>query len=104
MRPLLILATILIAGFAVPAHAQMPCMDRQKLVTNLGAKYSETKQGWGIGSNQYLYEVFSSPNGTWTFIVTAPGGPTCLVMSGQNWDGSREPNQPKNAAQTLDPM
>jgi hypothetical protein len=79
-------------------------MDHQKLVADLGKKYNETKQGWGLGANDYLYEVFSSPGGTWTFIVTVPGGPTCLMMSGQHWDSSKEPAQAKNAARTSAPM
>ena len=32
-----------------------------------------------------LLEVLTSPAGSWTIIVTVPGGPTCLVSSGEGW-------------------
>ena len=86
------------------AQAQMQCTDHKKVVTRLTEKYQETKQGWGIGANEFLYEVFSSPSGSWTFIVTSPGGPTCVIMSGQNWDGGKHPELAKSASKLSPPM
>ena len=34
-----------------------------------------------------MLEVFASAEtGTWTITLTMPGGPTCLVASGEAWE------------------
>jgi hypothetical protein len=76
----------------------------QKYVTWLGATYHETKQGWGIGGNQFLYEVISSPSGSWTFIVTSLGGRWRLIMAGQNWDGEKHPEIENSMSNISSPM
>lgn len=73
-------------------------------VTRLGATYHETKQGWGIGGNQFLYEVISSPSGSWTFIVTSLGGRRRLIMAGQNWDGKKHPEIKNSMSNISSPM
>ena len=41
----------------------------------------------GIGANNAIVEVFASDQtGSWTITVTAPGGLTCLVASGQAFE------------------
>jgi hypothetical protein len=27
-----------------------------------------------------------SPGGTWTIMMTVPGGPTCIVATGKQWE------------------
>lgn len=74
------------AGMA-QAQAARNCGERAAVVKRLADGYGETRQSIGIGANNAVVEVFaSSESGTWTITVTAPGGLTCLVASGQAFE------------------
>lgn len=70
-----------------PAAGQMPpqCDTRDAVLDRLKTKYGEEPVSLGVTSTGSLLEVLASPEGTWTIIVTIPGGPTCLVSSGDGW-------------------
>ena len=41
----------------------------------------------GLASSGGVVEVVASEDGTsWSIIVTLPGGVTCLVASGEDWE------------------
>lgn len=61
------------------------CNARQVILDTLASKYQERPVNMGITSNGGLLEVLASPSGSWTIIVTIPGGPTCMVSSGEGW-------------------
>jgi hypothetical protein len=68
------------------AAAQSPqCGAREAVLDRLSAKYEEQPVSLGITATGSLLEVLASPGGSWTIIVTLPGGPTCLVSSGEGW-------------------
>lgn len=85
LKKTLPLACLTALTFASGAFAQSRhCADRDRIVERLAAGYGETRQTVGIGSDNTLVEVFASlETGTWTIVVTTPGGPSCLVASGQ---------------------
>lgn len=63
------------------------CGERATVVQRLADGYGETRQSIGIGANNAVVEVFASQDsGSWTITVTAPGGLTCLVASGQAFE------------------
>lgn len=65
------------------AHAQSNCAPREVVVERLATGYGETRQSIGLAANNAVLEVFASlETGTWTILVTMPGGPTCMVASG----------------------
>jgi len=69
------------------AQAARNCGERAAVVQRLADGYGETRQSIGIGANNAVVEVFASAeSGTWTITVTAPGGLTCLVASGQAFE------------------
>ncbi|GAB4360295.1 MAG: hypothetical protein Kow00114_13860 [Kiloniellaceae bacterium] len=75
---------------AQPAAAQAAspspqCGAREAVLDRLSAKYDEHPVSIGVTATGSLLEVLASPEGTWTIIVTVPGGPTCLVSSGEGW-------------------
>lgn len=72
------------ALMATTATAQSGnCADNARVVERLASGYGETRQSIGIGSDNTVVEVFASlDTGTWTIVVTQPGGPSCLVASG----------------------
>lgn len=81
-----VLGVALIAFQPVPAGAQVACGDRAKMITHLGATFSEHPIAMGLTSSGAVIEVLTSPSGTWTFLVTDPSGLTCMVASGESWE------------------
>lgn len=81
---------LVLAGMALaaPLHAQARnCAERDAVVALLGDRYGESRQSIGLGANNTMVEIYASlETGTWTITVTQPGGPTCLVASGQAFE------------------
>lgn len=86
---------------ASPLGAQSRnCATHAAVVERLAAGYGEMRQSIGIGADNTVVEVFASlETGTWTITITQPGGPTCLVASGQAFQVLAEalPNTDKGA-------
>ena len=73
-------------GSAGPAAAQGLCMPREQIVEMLDARYSEAPVALGLASGGRLVEVFSTEDGsTWTLLLTAPDGTSCMMAEGQGW-------------------
>lgn len=80
----------LIAFNAVPteARSQVICGDRSEIVKRLQSGYEEKPVSLGIASNGSMVEVFASENGTFSILTTRPGGNSCLVAAGDNWQNA----------------
>ena len=82
-----IFCAAVIALHAVPIGAQAVCGDRGKLMTHLDKTYAEQPVAMGLTSTGAVFELFTSPAGSWTILVTYPTGPTtCMVANGENWE------------------
>lgn len=79
--------TLALALCAPAAQAQTAnCASHDQVVARLADGYGESRQSMGLAANNTVVEVFASAEtGTWTITVTRPGGPTCLVASGEGW-------------------
>lgn len=81
-------AAVVLAG---PAAGQVVCGDRNKVSEKLTDDHREVTQGQGLTHDGRLVELFASPDGTWTIVITMPSqGPdaelkTCLVAHGESW-------------------
>ncbi len=85
---LFLLAGGLVAALT-PAAAQQPrmCDARDQVVEHLAERYGETLQSMGLHSGNGLLEVYASEEtGTWTILVTSPGGTSCVVAAGEMWE------------------
>ncbi len=85
-----VLLTLAIAVMAPAAHAQdtRNCAPRDRVIERLASSYGETRRSMGLGANNAVVEVFASDtSGSWTITVTLPNGITCLVASGQAYEG-----------------
>ena len=71
---------------AFPTFAQITCGKHSDLINGLKVRYSEQPVGMGLTAESHLVEVYSSENGTWTILVTRPGGISCLVAARENWE------------------
>ena len=78
---------------ATMAAAQM-CTDREVFVEQLDANYSEQSERIGLMPNGNILEVFSSPSGSFTIIVSDPQGRSCMIASGEGCN--RIVNGPSN--------
>lgn len=92
MRNLIFSACLL----ASPALAQGNCADHATVVERLADQWGESRQSMGLAANGSILEVFASDEtGTWTITVTMPGGPTCLVASGEAWQATHDALPPQ---------
>lgn len=67
------------------------CAPHDIVVERLASGYGESRQSIGIAADNSVVEIFASlETGTWTITVTRPGGPTCLVASGENFQALSE--------------
>jgi hypothetical protein len=91
MRNLAGLACALVIGtlsssIAIPAQAQDQCGPRDKVVKVLNAKYQESQRALGLINEKAMMEVYISPAGTWTMVVTNEAGIACVLAAGEAWD------------------
>lgn len=80
-------AAALLFASAAPARSQMVCGERVDIVKALEDGHSEQRTAAGISGNGGLVELFTASTGTWTLLLTMPGGPTCLMGAGEEWEG-----------------
>lgn len=97
---LMAVATALLLASAQPTQAQMVCGKRTDIVKALKDGHSEQRTAAGISGNGGLVELFTAGTGTWTLLMTVPGGPTCLLGSGEEWEGFDPKKLPGNQRST----
>ncbi|MCH7936853.1 MAG: hypothetical protein IH994_07160 [Proteobacteria bacterium] len=67
------------------AAAAMLCGSRNDVAEDLAKNHGELPVSWGLIGNSHLIEVFVSPTGGFTIIVTRPDGLACVMAAGENW-------------------
>ena len=81
-----VLISVAIVLVSSAASAEVPCGQRDTIVDWLAGKYKEAPVASGISSKGALIEVLSTEKGdTWTILLTAPNGTSCVVDTGQAW-------------------
>lgn len=77
----------LIAGTAAVAAAQpLRCGQRGDVLQLLTERFQERQHGYGLAGSQAVVELFLSPEGTWTILMTGPNRLTCIVAAGHGWE------------------
>lgn len=89
------LVALALMAWSFPGVAQAPvvCAERQAIAEKLDAEYAETPVAAGLTADGLMIEVFASAAGTFTILVTRPGGPSCVVAAGEGWE-SRAADRP----------
>lgn len=73
-------------GFsAAPAFAQMVCGQHADIEKRLEQGYQEKRTAIGLAANGALVQLYTSANGTFTIVLTRPGGLSCLMAVGSDW-------------------
>ncbi len=67
---------------AFAAGAQ--CAEHTQLVGLLAKKYSEDPIVMGSVNDERYMQLFVSPTGSWTILVTQTDGLACILAAGQN--------------------
>lgn len=83
-----IAAALIGLSIATAATAQgQNCGNHDLAVERLTEKYGESRQSIGIGTKGRVVETCANlESGTWTVLITAPNGITCIVASGQAFE------------------
>lgn len=88
---ILLVLTLMMGATTLDAQGRN-CGDPGVIGTLLADRWGESVQMRGLAENGSLVEVWgNAATGTWTITVTAPGGPACLVASGQAFDPVADP-------------
>jgi hypothetical protein len=77
----------LAAGPGQPSENGVPpCGPRAQIVQAMKQIFDERPQARGLISSNELFEIFVSPQGTWTMLVTNPHGISCIAAAGESWE------------------
>jgi len=77
-------ATFALAGSAVAATPV--CSARNDILAKLANSYHEQPASVALTSDGRLLEVLKSDDAkTWSILLTAPNGVSCLVAAGESW-------------------
>jgi hypothetical protein len=75
-----------LAVLAVNAEPPAGCGPRDEVLSQLAERYREAPVAIGLASNGGLIELLTADTGTtWTLIITAPNGSSCVLAEGEDW-------------------
>lgn len=75
-------------GFLMPdpAVAQMLCGPHAEIAGVLEKDYQERKIAHGLSASGAFVELFVADRRSWTIVFTIPGGPSCVLSGGEDWE------------------
>jgi hypothetical protein len=89
-RVFAVAGTVVISSLLTAAAARASdvpaCGPRAQLVQAMKQMFDERPRATGLISTNELFELFVSPAGTWTILVTNPHGVSCIAAAGDNWE------------------
>jgi hypothetical protein len=65
--------------------AAMQCANHDSIAKALTTKFKEARRAMGLVNSTGVMELFMSPQGTWTVVVTDTKGIACIAASGEEW-------------------
>ncbi len=87
----LLLSLALFAGSSSIVAAQMWCVERVDMLDRLASEYGEELIEVKMIEDHGLLEVLKSPTmGTWTLLLTKPGGISCVLATGKGLVANEE--------------
>lgn len=78
-------AVVSLCSFTGPAAAAMQCGRHDAVAQALASKYQETRRIMGVVNARMVMEIFMSPKGTWTVLITNTSGTACITAAGEDW-------------------
>ena len=80
-----VLAAVSLFSIGGVASAAMPCGNHDVVAKSLTTKFQEARRVMGVVNAKAVMEIFMSPQGTWTVLVTDTNGTACIIATGQDW-------------------
>jgi hypothetical protein len=81
-----LLAGALCAATTGASALEVRCAKHSMMLNLLTKKYSEKQVATGTVNEDRLMQLFVSPKGSWTLLMTKTDGEACIVAAGQNWE------------------
>jgi hypothetical protein len=79
-------AALTLSAGTKPAEAQrVLCKDRGEIVKILSNRFNETQRSFGLQNDSRVLELYASPDGSWTALLTMPSGKSCVIAAGEAW-------------------
>jgi hypothetical protein len=79
----------------MPPATAGPCGMREQVVKDLTTTFNEKRAAIGLLLTGDVLEVFVSPAGTWTIVVSKASGIACIVAAGEVWLQEPTPQGPE---------
>ncbi len=84
-------AFVLLLHTAATVKAQPVCMPHDDFRVELQRNFSEAPVAIGIANNGALIELYAKRDkSSWTLIMTRPGGLSCVLVAGEEWNDLRK--------------
>ena len=84
-----LIATVSLLISAGSATAEQVCAPRDLAVNQLEKQFRENVSGRGLTVNgMRMIELFVSEAGSWTVLASDPAGLSCIIASGESWQGT----------------
>jgi hypothetical protein len=80
-----VLAAVTLFSTVGVASAAAPCGSHDAVAKSLTTKFKEARRVMGVVNAKAVMEIFMSPQGTWTVLVTDTTGTSCIIATGQDW-------------------
>jgi len=77
--------------------APVVCGERSAFTQALKGKFKEERQALGLVASSSVVELYVSPGGSWTVLMTGVDGKSCVLATGHSWETST----PKAAQSSL---
>lgn len=81
-------AAFFLVLFSMPLAAQQrPCGDGADIIAHLEKDWGEGAEILALDASGRMVRILVNPDtGTWSMLLTAPNGLTCLVSHGSAWE------------------
>lgn len=73
------------SSLVLAEHGFGKCGERKAVLEHLERKYKEVVKYAAITGKGGFVEWTIAPGGSWSMLLTIPGGVTCLVSGGEEW-------------------
>ena len=80
-----VLAAVTLFSSVGVASAAAPCGSHDAVAKSLTTKFKEARRIMGVVNAKAVMEIFMSPQGTWTVLVTDTTDTACVIATGQDW-------------------
>lgn len=82
----LLIGLLLSLAWHATANAQgVGCGKHDTIVAALKSNYQEERRAIALAATAGVVELYVSPAGTWSMVVTTPNGITCIAAAGKAW-------------------